>query len=204
MPKTRVHRKLRVQNFANRGDSIRDPQITEEAYQLLAQGASPKDLLTVVTPPAMAEYAARPTPPPHRFKFRGPLKDHIPELDAFLAAGFAAGVPLIVMMSQVLPSIDDDRAAKAARIKEENERATAKRMARIAAQNDPEKRERERVSFQKRMKETARKKAARLERLEAEAKKKALALAENPTLAWRHPRRRGWLKPLDDSSPAKP
>lgn len=193
MPKTRIHRKLRVPRPAKPDDPIHDPQITEEAYQLLAQGAPQKDLLTVVTAPTMAEYAARPVPPVHKFKFRGRLKDQIPELDAFIAAGLAAGMTPMQLMAEVLPPPSAAEDARRAGIRERNERMNAKRAAARAALDDPEKRERERVSWQKKIRDRARRKAEKLKRQEQEAEKKAQALAENPTLAWRHPRRKGWL-----------
>lgn len=126
-----------------------------------------------------------------------PLKDQLPALDAFLAQGFAAGRSLPEMMAQVLPSIADQQAAKATRIKEDNERAAAARMAHKAALDDPDKRERERKSFQKRMRAIARRNAARDARHKLEAEQRAAALAENPTLNWRHPRRKGWHPPAD-------
>ena len=190
----RTRRKFLVSNFAETGSLVIDPQITEEAYELLSRGAPQKDLLTAITPTSAALHAARPAPPLHKFKLRGPLKDHVSELDAFLAAGFAAGRTLPDMMAEVLPSIDDERAAKAARIKESNERATAKRMARIAAQNDPEKRAREAAAYKARMAAIEAKKVRRREIADERAEKRRQALAENPTLAWRHPRRKDWAK----------
>jgi succinate dehydrogenase/fumarate reductase flavoprotein subunit len=121
-----------------------------------------------------------------------PLKDQIPQLDDFIARGLAAGLSVPELMAQVLPSTAQEQKAKAERIRADNERKTAKRLARIAAQNDPAKLEIARAKFQKRMRETARRKAARLQRLEHEAQEKAKALADNPTLRWRHPRRKDW------------
>lgn len=156
VPKTRIHRKLRVPRPAKPDDPIHDPQITEEAYQLLAQGAPQKDLLTVVTAPTMAEYAARPALPTFRFKLRGRLKDQIPELDAFIAAGLAAGMTPMQLMAEVLPPPSAAEDARRAGIRERNERMNAKRLARQAALDDPEKRERERVSYQKKIRLRAR------------------------------------------------
>lgn len=126
---------------------------------------------------------------------RNPVFNSVSSVDAFLDAGFAAGKTLVQMMAEVLPSIEQEREWEAARIKEDNERKTAKRLARQAALDDPEKRERERVSYQKKIRLRARRKAEKLKRQEQEAEKKAQALAENPTLAWRHPRRKGWKPP---------
>lgn len=128
---------------------------------------------------------------------RNPILDNPAALDAYLDAGFAAGKPLIVLMSELLPSIDDERRWKAERIKADNEAATAKRLARIAAQNDPDKRERERQRFQAKLRATAQSNAARDRRIAAQDAAKAAALAENPTLAWRTPRRADWKPPAD-------
>lgn len=191
MARTNRRHKFRAPNLAKPSDLIRDPQITEEAYQLLGQGTSQKDLLAFVTSPEIPRAA----PPAHKFKLRGPLKNQIPELDAFIAAGLAAGMTPMQLMAEVLPPPSAAEDARRAGIRERNERMNAKRAARQAALDDPEKRERERVSYQKKIRDRARRKAEKTKRLEAEAQKKAQALAENPTLAWRHPRRKGWKPP---------
>lgn len=126
---------------------------------------------------------------------RNPVFNSIATLDAFIAEGLAAGKSVVQLMSEVIPSVQEQREFEAAGIRERNERMNAKRAAHRAALDDPEKRERERVSYQKKIRDRARRKAEKTKRLEAEAQKKAQALAENPTLAWRHPRRKGWKPP---------
>ncbi len=128
---------------------------------------------------------------------RNPVFNSIGTLDAFIAEGLAAGKSVVQLMSEVLPSIDDERAAKAQRIKEDNARADAKRAAYRASLDDPEKRERERKSYQKRQREWKRKSAATVARKEREAEERKQAVAENPTLDWRHPRRKGWHPPKE-------
>lgn len=128
---------------------------------------------------------------------RNPILDNPEALRAWQAEQDSLGVPFIEQMAKLLPSVQDEQAAKAERIRQANEAATAKRLARIAAQNDPDKRERERQRFQARLRATAQSNAARDRRIAAEAEEKARALAENPTLAWRTPRRADWKPPAD-------
>lgn len=131
------------------------------------------------------------------FTPRNPILDDPEALKTWQAEQDAKGVPFIEQMAMLLPSIKDEQEAKAARIKADNEAATAKRLARIAAQNDPDKRERERQRFQAKLRATAQSNAARDRRIAAEDAAKATALAENPTLAWRTPRRADWKPPAD-------
>lgn len=128
---------------------------------------------------------------------RNPLFSNPAALEAWQAEQDALGVPLIVQMAKILPSIADQQAAKAERIRQDNEAATAKRMVRITAQNDPEKRERERQRFQAKLRMWEAKRKAKARQDAADAEKNAKALAENPTLNWRKPRRKGWVPPED-------
>ncbi len=126
---------------------------------------------------------------------RNPVFNSIATIDAFIAEGLAAGKSVVQMMSEVIPSIAEQREAKAAGIKERNEAATAKRLADRAARNAPARQAEQSRAYAARMARIAQKKAARLRGLEREAEKKAQAIAENPTLRWRTPRRKGWVPP---------
>jgi hypothetical protein len=177
---------------------IIDPQITEQSYELLLRGVPEERVLAAITsspdPALVKAMNPPPAPKPHKFKLRGPLRKQIPELDAFIAQSLAAGVSVPEMMAQVLPSIQQEREWKAQADRERNAALAAKRDARIAAQNDPEKIEAGRKAFQKRMRRWDRQRKAREKKAELEAQEKAKALAENPSLNWRTPRRKDWAE----------
>lgn len=107
------------------------------------------------------------------------------------------------VMAAKLPSLAEQAYWRVERERAESEAAKAKRMARRAARDDPDKRAREAAAFQSRQDAIERKKAARLARLERDAAAKAAELAANPTTNWRTPRRPNWQPPADYQSGGK-
>lgn len=183
---TQRHRKFRPQSLTKPEVKVLDPQIDEQAFQLLARGASQKDLLRSITKPV------DPAPPsdPRKFKLLGPLKDQIPELDAWIAEQFAAGKSATEMIMQVVPSMEEQARLRVAREREEKAASTAKRLAARAARNDPAVIADQQARWAARQAKWDKALADR----EAEDAARKAAIAENPTLRWRTPRRKDWAK----------
>lgn len=128
---------------------------------------------------------------------RHPLLSDDKGLDEFVMQSLAAGVAPVEILSQLLPSVEDQRRWEAERHRADRDAATAKRMARKAALDDPVKREAERQRFQAKLRETAQSNAARDRRIALKDAARAAAVAANPTLVWRKPRRKGWTPDAD-------
>lgn len=101
---------------------------------------------------------------------------------------------LAQVMAAKLPSLADQAYWRVERERAEKAEQVAKRLLRRAARDDPQKRARQAAAFKVRMDAIAARKAARLAELAAADEKRKAALAQNPTLAWRHPRRADWAK----------
>jgi hypothetical protein len=100
----------------------------------------------------------------------------------------------IEVLKTRVPSMQDQAYWRVERERAEKAEQVAKRLARRAARDDPQKRARQAAAFKVRMDAIAARKAARLVELAAADEKRKAALAQNPTLAWRHPRRKDWAK----------
>lgn len=201
MPKTRRRRKFFKQYATVSEVKVLDPQINEVAYELLLRGVPQKEVLasiakTDAAPAALRTAAPSPTDV-HKFKLRGPLKDQIPELDAWIAEQFKAGKSATQMLMQVIPSMFEQARLRVAREREEKAASTAKRVAARAARNDPAKIADQQARWAARQADWD---AALKEREDAAAARKA-AIAENPTLKWRTPRRKGWKPPAGSGYP---
>lgn len=120
----------------------------------------------------------------------GQLRNNIAELDAWIAEQFAAGKTAIEMIAQVVPSMDEQRRLKLERQREQKAASTAKRLAARAARNDPAVIADQQARWAARQ---ARWDKALTDREAEDAARKA-AIAENPTLRWRTPRRKDWAK----------
>lgn len=84
-----------------------------------------------------------------------------------------------------------------------NEAAKAKRLARRAAINDPDKRAREAAAFAEKERKRDAEQAAKAAKDVATVEKRAAELAANPTARWRTPRRPNWQPPADYQSGGK-
>jgi hypothetical protein len=92
---------------------------------------------------------------------RNPLLADIPALDAWIAVQVSAGVSPAEMFSKVLPSAAQLQELEAERTRVDNEAATAKRLARNAALEDPAKRAHALRRFQRRLRKWDRQREAK-------------------------------------------
>lgn len=141
---------------------------------------------------------------PLRRKLRGgfipegalpPINPTIP--DEVLAQIKSGETTFIEVLKTKVPSMQDLHYWRVERERADAAAQKAKRMARRAAINDPEKRAREAKAFAEREARFEAARQAKAARLEQETAEKAAALEANPTANWRAPRRPDWQPPAD-------